>query len=344
MAWKHMKNARKRIRVTWQTNNGGRSSRCLLGCENTHGQNENWEMQCCTLSKLVASGDTFHMIFRRIRLYTVFTGTPETAVYGKKFCSTSCWKHGLRRDAVQNQATQSLNPKASKRWRQVKNAVWTEEKTKGRKRHVVVDAVGNLLAVIVHAANIPDTKSGVESALFACECYPSIKRFCADAGYRGTFVLGVDEILGLGWIFRRKSDLMNGRNSLGVGLSSVLLAGWTTPAVLSKTMYLLSTPLRPLWKFLIFSPCLIACEFWILVLLYRHYASTVSYLFRNTDEKQCMVGCEQTCERYWKSYVSTRRSGMCRSCTPVREYITKDEGFGIHGISERKKTESKIKR
>ena len=47
--------------------------------------------------------------------------------------------------------------------------------------------MGNLLAVTVHAANLHDTKSGILSAKKACEKYPSIEAFCADAGYRGTF-------------------------------------------------------------------------------------------------------------------------------------------------------------
>lgn len=58
--------------------------------------------------------------------------------------------------------------------------------------------MGNLLAVIVHAANIHDTKAGISVAEQAFQRYPFIERFCADAGYRGTFVLNVDEILGLG--------------------------------------------------------------------------------------------------------------------------------------------------
>ena len=58
--------------------------------------------------------------------------------------------------------------------------------------------MGNLLAVVVHAANIHDTKSGIEPAKLAFERYPFIERFCADAGYRGTFILDVDEILGRG--------------------------------------------------------------------------------------------------------------------------------------------------
>jgi hypothetical protein len=35
------------------------------------------------------------------------------------------------------------------------------KKIKGRKRHIVVDIMGNLLAICVHAANIHDTKSGI---------------------------------------------------------------------------------------------------------------------------------------------------------------------------------------
>jgi len=58
--------------------------------------------------------------------------------------------------------------------------------------------MGNLLAVVVHAANIHDTKAGILPAKLAAERYPSIKKFCADAGYRGTFVLDVSKILGLG--------------------------------------------------------------------------------------------------------------------------------------------------
>ena len=58
--------------------------------------------------------------------------------------------------------------------------------------------MGNLLAVVVHAANIHDTKSGITPAKQVVERYPTIQKFCADAGYRGTFVLDLDEMLHLG--------------------------------------------------------------------------------------------------------------------------------------------------
>ncbi|MCH5352156.1 MAG: transposase [Acutalibacter sp.] len=58
--------------------------------------------------------------------------------------------------------------------------------------------MGNLLAVVVHAANIHDTKSGSLAARDAFEKYPSIQRFCADAGYRKTFERDVPRELGVG--------------------------------------------------------------------------------------------------------------------------------------------------
>jgi len=45
----------------------------------------------------------------------------------------------------------------------------TEEKTKGRKRHIVVDIMGSLLAVVVYAADLHDTKSVILLARKAFE-------------------------------------------------------------------------------------------------------------------------------------------------------------------------------
>ena len=72
-----------------------------------------------------------------------------------------------------------------------------EKKIKGRKRHIVVDILGNILAVIVHAANKHDTVSGLLAAQSATKLYPGIKRLCGDAGYRGTFVDDVAKSIGL---------------------------------------------------------------------------------------------------------------------------------------------------
>jgi len=61
------------------------------------------------------------------------------------------------------------------------------KKIKGRKRHIVTDTMGNLLAIKVHAANIHDTKSGIGPAKKAYVKYPTILKFCGDEGYRKSF-------------------------------------------------------------------------------------------------------------------------------------------------------------
>ena len=61
------------------------------------------------------------------------------------------------------------------------------EKTKGIKRHIVTDTMGNLLCVHIHAANIHDTKGGVYTFEKALYRYPTIIGGRADQGYRGTF-------------------------------------------------------------------------------------------------------------------------------------------------------------
>lgn len=71
------------------------------------------------------------------------------------------------------------------------------KKIKGRKRHIAVDTQGHLLGVVVHAANLHDTASGIFPVQYAKTLYPSINRLCGDSGYRGTFVDEVGEWKGL---------------------------------------------------------------------------------------------------------------------------------------------------
>ena len=63
----------------------------------------------------------------------------------------------------------------------------TVKKTKGIKRHIVTDIMGNILAVYIHKANIHDTKGGIFVMEKALHNYPSINACCSDAGYRGIF-------------------------------------------------------------------------------------------------------------------------------------------------------------
>jgi transposase len=59
------------------------------------------------------------------------------------------------------------------------------KKVKGRKRHLLVDTLGLLLAVIVHPANIQDRDGAAPVVAAARKKYPSLKKLFVDCGYNG---------------------------------------------------------------------------------------------------------------------------------------------------------------
>lgn len=61
------------------------------------------------------------------------------------------------------------------------------KKIKGRKRHILVDTIGNLLGIVVHAVNIHDTKAGIMVVDKVLQIYSTIEAMSADTGYRNTF-------------------------------------------------------------------------------------------------------------------------------------------------------------
>ena len=71
------------------------------------------------------------------------------------------------------------------------------KKVKGRKRHIVVDTLGNLLDVVVHAACIQDR----DGAMFVLYKLPDtlkahLKKLWADGGYTGKLIDWIKEHLG----------------------------------------------------------------------------------------------------------------------------------------------------
>lgn len=70
------------------------------------------------------------------------------------------------------------------------------KKTKGKKRHLLVDTEGLLLCAIVHAAAIQDRDGGVllMSSLFGL--FPFLRKLYADGGYQGpAFQKGLTRVL-----------------------------------------------------------------------------------------------------------------------------------------------------
>jgi putative transposase len=97
----------------------------------------------------------------------------------------------------------------------VKADAWAEDtgydagkKIKGIKRHVVVDVLGLLIGIVVHAANIQDRDGARLLVLRIKSHLPRVKLVWADGGYRGQLVEWFKDETG--WtleIVRRNDDL-----------------------------------------------------------------------------------------------------------------------------------------
>lgn len=59
------------------------------------------------------------------------------------------------------------------------------KKIKGRKRHIITDTQGNMLAGIVHDASIQDRDGAPSLIASACESFPTLVHLFADGGYAG---------------------------------------------------------------------------------------------------------------------------------------------------------------
>jgi transposase len=66
------------------------------------------------------------------------------------------------------------------------------KKVKGRKRHIVVDTLGLLLAVTVTAASVQDRDGAAEVVAQACRKAPGIQRLYTDGAYGGTCAKAIE--------------------------------------------------------------------------------------------------------------------------------------------------------
>jgi len=71
------------------------------------------------------------------------------------------------------------------------------KKVKGRKRNLVVDTLGLLLAVSVCAANLQDRDAGTEAVASAVEKYPTVQRLYVDSAYAGQWAATTEAQHGL---------------------------------------------------------------------------------------------------------------------------------------------------
>lgn len=59
---------------------------------------------------------------------------------------------------------------------------------KGRKRHIVTDSMGLLLTVVVHAANVHDSKGALNVIATLKGRFDRLVKIVADGGYRGELI------------------------------------------------------------------------------------------------------------------------------------------------------------
>lgn len=83
------------------------------------------------------------------------------------------------------------------------------KKINGRKRHIVVDTLGLILAVVVHSADVQD-RDGAKQVLRKLKgLHPRLKRIWADGGYAGKLVAWTKSFGG--WILdivKRSDDVV----------------------------------------------------------------------------------------------------------------------------------------
>jgi transposase len=80
------------------------------------------------------------------------------------------------------------------------------KKVKGRKRHIVTDTLGLLLAVCVHPANIQDRDAGFDVVASAKKKHMSLETLFVDTAYEGTCARRIYTELGLNVEIVRRSD------------------------------------------------------------------------------------------------------------------------------------------
>lgn len=66
----------------------------------------------------------------------------------------------------------------------------------GRKRHIVVDTLGLLLVVVVHAASMSDTEGALDVGATLRGRFPRLRTVWADQNYRQTMIDWFQAVLG----------------------------------------------------------------------------------------------------------------------------------------------------
>jgi len=70
------------------------------------------------------------------------------------------------------------------------------KKIQGRKRHIVTDTMGFILAIVVHSADVQDREGAKEVLLELRFKFPRLRKILADSGYTGELALLIMQLTG----------------------------------------------------------------------------------------------------------------------------------------------------
>ena len=84
------------------------------------------------------------------------------------------------------------------------------KKIKGRKRLVLVDALGNVLLVLIAAASVQDRDAGARLVEMAAIRFPSLQKIWVDSAYRGEVIENVKKKTGIDVEGTLRSDTLKG--------------------------------------------------------------------------------------------------------------------------------------
>ena len=128
------------------------------------------------------------MTFRLGVRYTTIFAIGESTVFGKKSMMRCERTFGCRPVASRNRVLQSSTVNPSKRRKRGVHGYDAGKKVNGRKRHLIVDTMGLILAIVVHPANIQDR----DGAKLVFEKIRNVSKrlqlIWADGGYTGQLI------------------------------------------------------------------------------------------------------------------------------------------------------------
>jgi len=84
------------------------------------------------------------------------------------------------------------------------------KKVKGRKRHIVVDVCGLILAVLVTCANVQDRDGAVPLVHEVAENFPSVEKILADRAYAGRVIDEAEAATGIDVEVTKRNDQVKG--------------------------------------------------------------------------------------------------------------------------------------